>query len=254
MSYLHDVAANLVRWWWRLRREPVTLAVDVAQPVLWLVLFGHLFQHASLGLGAGVGYLTFMTPGVIVMTMFNVALAGGLEIVIDRENGMLRRLMVAPLHRSSMLVGRFLFAVLLGLAQVAVLLVVGALMGVGLGLSAGAVLLAALADVLIGSGIGILSLVLAFRLKGHGPFYAILGFVTLPLTFLSTAFAPLTTMAGWLRWLASWNPLTYAIDAVRSVLIAHASFGAVAGLLAYLLVFDLLCLAFGVRVFRRALS
>ncbi len=253
-AYAQDIAINLTRWLWRLRREPVTVAVDLAQPVLWLLLFGHLFSRASAGLGLRVTYLAFMTAGVVVMTVFNVTLAGGIEMMFDRETGMLRRLMASPLHRSSLLIGRFLVVVLLGLAQAVIIVLAGAIMHVPVGASPAAIALAFAVDVLLGSGIGIVSLVLAMILKSHGPFYAVIGFVSLPITFVSTAFAPLATMAPWLRAMASLNPLTYATDAVRDLLLYHAPAAAVVPLMADLLVFDALCLAVGLAVFRRALS
>jgi len=251
--YLADLEANLLRWIWRIRRESTTLVVDLLQPILWLVLFGHLFTFAATGLGLRVSYLTFMTAGVVVMTVFNVALSGGLEIMFDRESGMLRRLMVTPMHRSTLLVGRFVFVVLVGLAQVVVILGAAAVMGVPLHEGFVGLVLVLVFDTLLGTGIATLSLVLAFRLRNHGPFYTIIGFVSLPLTFISTAFAPLHTMSGWLRTLAGLNPLTYAINAVRSVVLDHAGLGAVAHLGLDLVVFDGLCLALGVWVFRRAL-
>lgn len=251
--YLADLQANLLRWIWRIRREPTTLIIDLLQPILWLILFGHLFTFAATGFGLHVSYLTFMTAGVVVMTVFNVALAGGLEIMFDRESGMLRRLMVTPMHRSTLLAGRFLFVVLIGLAQVVVILGAGSLMGVPLHEGFWGLVLVLVFDTLLGTGMATLSLVLAFRLRNHGPFYTIIGFVSLPLTFISTAFAPLATMSGWLRTLAGLNPLTYAIDAVRSVVLEHAGLAAIAHLGLYLLIFDGLCLALGVAVFRRAL-
>ncbi len=251
--YLADLQANILRWVWRLRREPTTLIVDLLQPVLWLILFAHLFTFATAGLGLHVSYLTFMTAGVVVMTVFNAALAGGLEIMFDRESGMLRRLMVTPMHRSTLLAGRFLFVVLIGLAQVMVILGAGRLLGVPLHEGFVGLLLVLLFDTLLGTGIATLSLVLAFRLRNHGPFYTIIGFVSLPLTFISTALAPLHTMSGWLRTLAGLNPLTYAIDAVRSIVLQHAAVSGIAHLGIYLLIFDGLCLIIGVSVFRRAL-
>jgi len=253
VTYLTDLAANGMRWVWRLRREPVTLLVDLLQPVLWLLLFGHLFSFARAGLGLHVSYLTFMTAGVAVMTVFNVALAGGLELMFDRESGMLRRLLVTPMHRSTLLAGRFLFVVLVGLAQVAVILGLGRVLGVPLHGGLGGLAIILVFDTLLGTGIATLSLVLAFRLRNHGPFYTIIGFVSLPVTFISTAFAPLDTMAGWLRALARLNPLTYAVDAVRAVVVGSAVGGTLLHLGLYLILFDAGCLALGWWVFRRSL-
>jgi ABC-2 type transport system permease protein len=253
VTYLTDLAANGMRWVWRLRREPVTLLVDLLQPVLWLLLFGHLFSFARAGLGLHVSYLTFMTAGVAVMTVFNVALAGGLEVMFDRESGMLRRLLVTPMHRSTLLAGRFVFVVLIGLAQVVVILAAGRLFGVAWHEGLGGIAAILVFDTLLGTGMATLSLVLAFRLRNHGPFYTIIGFVSLPLTFVSTAFAPLHTMSGWLRTLAGLNPLTYAVNAVRALLIGPGSLDALLRLGLYLAVFDGAALALGIWVFRRAL-
>lgn len=252
--YAQDVALNLTRWLWRLRREPLTVAVDLTQPVLWLLLFGHLFSRARAGLGLHVSYLAFMTAGVVVMTVFNVTLSGGLEMMFDRETGMLRRLMASPLHRSSLLVGRFLVVVLLGLVQAVIIVLVGAALRVPVAVAPADIGVAFAVDVLLGSGIGIVSLVLAMLLKSHGPFYAVIGFISLPVTFVSTAFAPLATMAPWLRVMAGLNPLTYATDAVRDLLLYHAPASAVLPLIGDLVAFDGLCLAVGLVVFRRALS
>ena len=88
-AYRRGSIALTRRWLWHLRREPAGLIASIAQPVLWLVLFGNLFAKSQMV--ADHSYIAFMTAGVMVMTAFNGALNGGVELLFDRESGLLRR-------------------------------------------------------------------------------------------------------------------------------------------------------------------
>ena len=108
------------------------------------------------------------------MTVFNSAMAGGIEVLFDRESGFHDRLLAAPMHRSAMLTGRYLYILLVSAAQGAVILLVAMAVGVRVATGLpGAVLAIALA-VLLGVGVATLSLALAFVLKSHGTFFALL--------------------------------------------------------------------------------
>ncbi|NLG68680.1 MAG: ABC transporter permease, partial [Firmicutes bacterium] len=105
----------------------------------------------------------------------------------------------------------------------------------------------------LGAGIAVLSLSLAFRLRTHGEFFELIAFVSLPLLFLSSALVPLDAMPGWMAALARLNPMTYAIDAVRSLMLDGWVPGLLAGVAGVLVLFDAACLAIGVRTFSRAM-
>lgn len=209
----------------QLQRRPSTLIAGIIQPVMWLVLFGALFQNAPRGLfGDSQSYGQFLGAGVIVFTAFGGALNAGLPIMFDREFGFLNRLLVAPLaSRYSIVLASALFIVSQSLLQAAVIVVAAAFLGAGLPDVAG---LGAIALIvfLLGLGVTALSLGLAFTLPGHIELIAVIFVTNLPLLFASTALAPLSFMPRWLQVVATLNPLSYAIEPIR-YLYLHSNWG-----------------------------
>lgn len=200
----------------QLQRRPSTLVAGIIQPVMWLVLFGALFQNAPSGLfGNSHSYGQFLGAGVIVFTAFAGALNAGLPVMFDREFGFLNRLLVAPLaSRYSIVLASALFIVSQSLLQAAVIVGAAALLGAGLPNIAG---LGAIALIvfLLALGVTAISLGLAFALPGHIELIAVIFVTNLPLLFASTALAPLSFMPQWLQVVASLNPLSYAIEPIR---------------------------------------
>ena len=107
---------------------------------------------------------------------------------------------------------------------------------------------------LLGFGVTVISLILAFVLDNHGDFFAVLGVTVLPLTFLSSAFVPLDSMAGWMRKLAWVNPLTYAVDGMRALILTGWDGPSLLRMVIVLIVFDAVIFWFGARVLRRRLA
>lgn len=209
----------------QLQRRPSTLVAGIIQPVMWLFLFGALFQNAPQGLfGNSHSYGQFLGAGVIVFTAFGGALNAGLPVMFDREFGFLNRLLVAPLaSRFSIVLASALFIVSQSLLQAAVIVVAAAFLGAGLPNIAG---LGAIALIvfLLALGVTALSLGLAFTLPGHIELIAVIFVTNLPLLFASTALAPLSFMPQWLQVVASLNPLSYAIEPIR-YLYLHQDWG-----------------------------
>lgn len=200
----------------QLQRRPSTLAAGIIQPVMWLVLFGALFQNAPKGLfGSTTNYGQFLAAGVIVFTAFAGALNAGLPVMFDREFGFLNRLLVAPLaSRFSIVFASAIFIISQSLLQAAVIVGAAAFLGAGLPDAAG---LGAIALIvfLLALGVTAISLGLAFALPGHIELIAVIFVTNLPLLFASTALAPLSFMPGWLQAIATLNPLSYAIEPIR---------------------------------------
>ena len=201
----------------QLFRRPSTLVAGVLQPLIWLVLFGALFAKAPDGLLPGGGsYGRFLGAGVIVFTAFSAALNAGLPVMFDREFGFLNRLLVAPLRsRSSIVLASVLYITSLSLVQSLAIVVTAALLGYGWPGAAGLVLVM-ITLLLLVFAVTALSLGLAFALPGHIELIAVIFVANLPLLFASTALAPLSFMPAWLGWLAALNPLTFAIEPIRS--------------------------------------
>jgi ABC-2 type transport system permease protein len=200
----------------------------VLQPLIWLVLFGALFAKAPAGLlPDGLSYGRFLGAGVIVFTAFSAALNAGLPVMFDREFGFLNRLLVAPLRsRSSIVLASVLYITALSLVQS--LAIMGTAWVLGSGWPGGSGLLLVLVTLLLlVFAVTGLSLGLAFALPGHIELIAVIFVANLPLLFASTALAPISFMPTWLGWLASLNPLTFAIEPIRAAYAGHFSLSAV---------------------------
>ena len=212
-----ETAALTRRLFLQLIRRPSTLVAGVLQPLIWLILFGALFAKAPEGLlPGGMSYGRFMGAGVIVFTAFSAALNAGLPVMFDREFGFLNRLLVAPLRsRSSIVLASVLYITALSVIQS--IAIMGTAAALGYGWPGGSGLLLVLVTLLLlVFAVTALSLGLAFALPGHIELIAVIFVANLPLLFASTALAPLSFMPPWLGWLASLNPLTFAIEPIRA--------------------------------------
>ncbi len=215
-DFVQETAALTKRLFIQLQRRPSTLFAGIVQPLMFLVLFGALFQNAPRGMmGNDLSYGQFLGAGLIVFTAFVGALNAGLPVMFDREFGFLNRLLVAPLaSRYSIVAASAIYIVALSFIQTATIIGVNALMGAGLPSIAGLGIIALIILLLV-LGVTALSLGLTFALPGHIELIAVIFVVNLPLLFASTALAPLTFMPSWLQIVASLNPLTYAIEPIR---------------------------------------
>ncbi len=224
-EFVQETLALTRRLFIQLKRRTSTLIAGIIQPLMWLILFGALFQNAPEGLfRESQNYAQFLAAGVIVFTAFNGALNAGLAVMFDREFGFLNRLLVAPLaSRFSIVLASAIYIVTLSSIQTAVIAIASAFLGAGLpGLVGLGVII--LIIFLLVLGIASLSLGLAFALPGHIQMLAVIFVINLPLLFASTALAPLSYMAKWLSYIASINPLSYAIEPIR-YLYLHSDWG-----------------------------
>ncbi|MBD2091684.1 ABC transporter permease [Microcoleus sp. FACHB-1515] len=215
-EFVQETGALTRRLFIQLQRRPTTLIAGVIQPLMWLLLFGALFQNAPQGLfGESTNYGQFLGAGVIVFTAFAGALNAGLPVMFDREFGFLNRLLVAPLtSRFSIVLASAIFIATLSMIQTAAIVAASAALGAGLPGAIELLLVAAIVLLLV-LGVTALSLGLAFALPGHVELIAAIFVTNLPLLFASTALAPLAFMPRWLQWVASLNPLSYAIEPIR---------------------------------------
>ncbi len=215
-AFLQETSALTRRLFIQLQRRPSTLIAGIIQPMMWLILFGALFQNAPAGLfGDSESYGQFLGAGVIVFTAFAGALNAGLPVMFDREFGFLNRLLVAPLvSRFSIVLASAIFITTLSMVQTVTIVLTGAALGSGLPNPLGLAVLVGIILLMV-FGVTALSLGLAFALPGHIELIAVIFVTNLPLLFSSTALAPLSFMPGWLQWVASLNPLSYAIEPIR---------------------------------------
>ena len=252
-DFVQETKAQLVRWLIHLKREPFNVAFNLVNPVILLVFMGGAFQGLARDL-LGPDYRAYLLAGILALTALGNSMAGGIPILFDKENGFLLRLMSAPITRTSILVGRFLAVNINTLVQCLIILVLAFIFGIRVATGLGGILTLLLISLLLGIGVTVISLILAFLLKSHGDFFAVLGVTVLPLTFLSSAFVPLDSMAGWMRLLARVNPLTYAVDGMRSLIVVGWDGPVLLRMVVALLLFDAVVIWLGGRVLRRHLA
>jgi ABC-2 type transport system permease protein len=255
---IQEVLALTMRWVRRLSREKFSMLFTLIQPMLfWLIFFGNLFQRATdIQVVQAPNYMSFLAAGVVVMTVLNNGLAGGVDLLFDKENGFLERLMATPIRRTSVILSRFLFVMAITGMQILVILAVAFFFDVHPETGVLGIALILFIGMLFGIGLTAISMAMAFSVKSHGDFFSVLGFLSLPMIFLSSALVPLSAMPAWMRTLAWINPMTWVIDAVRPLIISGWSQAIPQVVIAVgvLLVFDAVCLYGGARAFRRAVG
>jgi len=239
---LHASAAGYLTQVWavayaevaKLRHDPMDLVSRAVQPILWLLLFGQVMAHVR-GLNTGTrSYLDFLAPGILAQSVLFVAIFYGLSAIWERDLGVLHRYMVSPAPRSALVIGKALASSVRGLSQSIVVYVCAALMGVSLSFQPGHIALVALFIVMASALFSTFSLIIACIVKTRERFMGIGQFLTMPIFFASNAIYPISLMPGWLRAIARINPLSYEVDALRSLMLTngHSQLGVVSDLVA----------------------
>ena len=203
----------------KLRHDRSELITRLVQPVLWLVVYGETFTRLRAIPTGGVPYLSFLAPGIMAQSALFVSIFYGIQIIWERDAGVLTKLMVTPTPRAALVTGKAFAAGIRALAQAVAILVVAVLLGVRFTPSTLRIA-GALAIVVLGAAffcclsVTIAGLVLKRdRLMGIGQA------IMMPLFFASNALYPVTAMPGWLQVVSRLNPLSYEVSALRGLLL-----------------------------------
>lgn len=203
----------------KLRHNPIQLITRAAQPVLWLVVFGQVFTRIRAIPTEGIPYLDFMTPGILAQSILFMAIFSGISIIWERDLGILHKLLVSPTPRVTLVLGKALAAGIRCLSQAIIIYAIAFPLGIHLDLNPVALLGVLLAVLLTAALFSNLSLLVACLLKTQESFMGIGQLLTMPLFFASNAIYPITLMPPWLQFISSINPLTYAVDALRHLML-----------------------------------
>ena len=196
----------------------------VAMPLFLLVFLGFGFRKVDVpGLPPEIGYFQYFVPGIIGMTLLFTGISVGMVVLMDRQFGFLKEIMVTPAGRVSIVLGRIAGGATTSLIQAFIILLIAIAMGfrpVGIIHAAGAFLVMLFISIIfISSG-----LILASRLQDVHDYNNIMNFINFPLFLLSGALFPLENLPPFIRIFAIFDPLTYGVDALRSLLIGVSSF------------------------------
>lgn len=245
MGFLQGIYAVWLREVTVFFREKERVISAIVTPLLWIFAFGG-------GLGAsvelqGVNYQTFIFPGVVAMAVLFGSIFYGLYIIWDRKLDFLKEVLVAPVPRSAVFIGKMLGGMSDVLLQVAALLTIGVLLSMA---SPQAALLAVLASMLLAMCIVSLGLIIGSNMSSPDGFNLVMSFVMWPMFLFSGALFPLENLPAYLGVITSINPLTYGVDLMRYALLGTTAFGPAADI-AVLLGISALFIYIGGKSFER---
>ncbi len=203
----------------KLRHNPIQLITRAVQPVLWLVVFGQVFTRIREIPTGGLPYLDFMAPGILAQSILFMAIFSGITIIWERDLGILHKLLVSPTPRITLVLGKAVAAGIRSLSQAIIVYLIAFPLGIQLDLSLLALLGVVVTVLLAAALFSSLSLLVACLLKSQESFMGIGQLLTMPLFFASNAIYPITLMPPWLQFISSVNPLTYAVDALRGLML-----------------------------------
>ena len=204
---------------WKIRHDQQELITRAIQPALWLLVFGETFTRLRAIPTGNVPYLDFLAPGIIAQSGLFVAIFYGIQIIWERDAGVLTKLLATPTPRVALVAGKAFAAGLRAAVQALIVFILSAILRVGLNWNP-LHLLGAVAVVMVGSAFfSLLSVTLAGVVLSRERLMGIGQAITMPLFFASNALYPVHLMPGWLQALSTVNPLSYEVDALRTLLI-----------------------------------
>jgi len=211
MSELRKIKAlwyrEVLRYW----REKSRIVSSLILPVLWLFVFGSGMRNIQL---PGIeNYQAFIFPGIIGMTLLFTSVWSGVSIIWDREFGFLKEILVAPVARYSIVIGKALGSGTSALIQGFILLPLSFLLGLHLPLLSFFLLIPLM--IIIATGLVCIGLLIASLMNSMEGFNFIMSLVIMPMFFTSGALFPITTAPAWIKILSYFNPMTYSVELLR---------------------------------------
>jgi ABC-2 type transport system permease protein len=225
----------------------------LAMPLFFLAFLGLGFRRLTIpGISGEVDYIRFLVPGIIGMSILFSSTFGGLSVLWDREFGFLKEIMVAPVSRVSIVLGRIAGGATTTMIQALLILAISCIMGFKI-VSVSSVFLALFFMTLISITFLGLGLIFASKMRDMQGFSIVMNFVIFPLFFLSGALYPIENFPTWLRYISKVDPLTYGVDGLRASLIGVSSFSMIYNFV-LLLIFSTVMIVLGAYFFEKSES
>jgi ABC-2 type transport system permease protein len=237
----------------RLRHDRTEIYFRAVQPILWIAIFGPVMGSIRAIPTGGVPYTDFITPGVMIQTTTFVSIFYGLMMVWERDSGILKKLLVTPASRYSMVIGRSMASGVRAIFQALIIIPIALVIGVRFQPNPAYILLAFMIIFISSGGFAATSILVASFMKTRERFMGVGQAIIMPLFFASNALYPIQLMPPILREVSLINPLSYVVDAVRGLLIT----GDTSGLLldvAAIAVFDAVMFVLASISFRRIIE
>jgi ABC-2 type transport system permease protein len=211
----------------KLRHDFMELITRALQPALWLLIFGQVFARSGMMHTGNIPYLDFIAPGILAQSVLFVAIFYGINVIWERDLGIVQKFLVSPTPRSALVLGKGFSAGIRTLSQLVVVYGLSMLLGVKLNWSPLALINVLAIVILAATLFSTFSLVIACIVKTRERFMGVGQVLTMPLFFASNAIYPTSIMPVWLKVISHLNPLTYVVDALRTSMLAASpsSFG-----------------------------
>ncbi len=208
----------------KIRHDRTELYTRAIQPALWLLIYGEVFTRIhAIPTPKGIPYLAYLAPGILAQSALFIAIFYGIQIIWERDAGVLTKLMVTPTPRAALITGKAFAAGVRSLMQGIVVVILSALLGVAL-TDNPLKLLAAAGFLVLGSAFfSCLSMTIAGVALQRDRLMGIGQAITMPLFFSSSALYPTRIMPGWLQVISKINPLSYEVEALRALLIGTST-------------------------------
>lgn len=216
----------------KLVRNPILLFFSLFQPIIFLLLFTQLFSKFSslpgfLQATGASSYLEFATAGILLQNAFGSALQSGTSIVLDLDTGYLQKMLVTPVSRYAILLGRLTSDAFRVVVQSTIILVLAYALGATVSTGIVGILLMLFTVAFFGLAWSGISLAIGLKTRSSETVFAIGGFITFPLLFLSTALTPRVFMPDWILDVSNFNPISYTVDAARALMVTGYDWGTV---------------------------
>jgi ABC-2 type transport system permease protein len=210
---------EMIRWW----RDKLRIVGSLSFPLIFLFVFGSGLSGAMGSLiggeggGPSIDFKQFIFPGIIGFNVLIGAVFNGISLVQDREYGVLKEVIVAPINRAAVALGKTLGGATVASLQGSLVLLLAPLVGIQLTVT---MVLQILPVMLLGAfALSSMGVALAARMSSTQGFQLVSQFVIFPLVFLSGVFFPLQGLPTWMSWLVQFNPVSYAIDPLRRIVL-----------------------------------
>jgi len=207
----------------RFLRTKSRLVSSILMPFLFLAFLGLPLSFIPGFQIRGMDYLDFMAPGIVGMTLLFAGTISGVSVIWDKEFGFLKEVLVAPVNRFSIILGRSLGSMTTAIPQALIVVAIATALGVKISGISGFFLSIVFMILTCATFTGV-GLIIAAKLTDTEGFMAIMNLIIMPIFFLSGAFFPLQVMPAWVRYIMYIDPLTYGVDGLRGALVGGAAF------------------------------
>lgn len=238
-------------------QDKSSLTMAIMQPMIWLILMGYGMSgftdsnpYASELLMGAPDYITYITPGIVVMTALFGGLYGGVSLLSDRRFGYISKMLSAPIERAAIPLGKMLAVLLQSFIQVILVILFSLLFGVRFNTGITGFLVIFFVNTFFCMIMCSVSLILSLKFRTHDAIYTLVSFITMPLMFTSSAMFPTNSMPIAMKFISKINPLTYAVDPIREITLQGINWSSVRNDIFVLIILAIIFVFITIKLFK----